>query len=257
MYKTSAFLNDFLVLRKGFFVLKVKKLFNYFNLTEKLIWSISVLVIVISFLVFENDGFLTLVASLVGVTALIFCAKGNPIGQFLMIIFAIIYSIISFSFQYYGEMITYLGMSLPMAAFSLFTWLKNPFNGKKSEVAVNKITFKEIIFMSALTLIVTIVFYFILKYFNTANLIPSTFSVSTSFLAAYLTFRRSPYYALAYASNDVVLIILWILASFKDISYISVIICFVVFLVNDLYGFISWLRMMKRQEKAIKDLLQY
>ena len=81
------------MLRKGFFVLKVKKLFNYFNLTEKLIWSISVLVIVVSFFVFENDGFLTLVASLVGVTALIFCAKGNPIGQFLMIIFAIIYRI--------------------------------------------------------------------------------------------------------------------------------------------------------------------
>lgn len=237
--------------------MKIKKLLNYFNLTEKLIWSISVIVIIVSFFLFENDGYLTLVASLIGVTSLIFCAKGNPFGQFLMIIFAIIYSIISFSFQYYGEMMTYLGMSLPMAAFSLISWLKNPFNGNKSEVAVNKITFKEIIFMSFLTLVVTIVFYFILKYFNTANLIPSTFSVSTSFLAAYLTFRRSPYYALAYASNDVVLIVLWVSASFKDISYLSVVICFVVFLVNDLYGFISWLRMMKRQEKAIKNLLQY
>jgi nicotinamide mononucleotide transporter PnuC len=238
-------------------ILKIKKILNYFNLTEKLIWSISVIVIIVSFFLFENDGYLTLVASLIGVTSLIFCAKGNPFGQFLMIIFAIIYSIISFSFQYYGEMMTYLGMSLPMAAFSLVSWLKNPFNGNKSEVAVNKITFKEIIFMSFLTLVVTIVFYFILKYFNTANLIPSTFSVSTSFLAAYLTFRRNPYYALAYASNDVVLIVLWVSASFKDISYLSVVICFVVFLVNDLYGFISWLRMMKRQEKAIKNLLQY
>lgn len=237
--------------------MKIKKLLNYFNLTEKLIWSISVVVIVVSFFIFENDGYLTLVASLIGVTSLIFCAKGNPFGQFLMIIFAIIYSIISFSFQYYGEMMTYLGMSLPMAAFSLISWLKNPFNGKKSEVAVNKITSKEVVFMSLLTLVVTVAFYFILKYFNTANLIPSTFSVSTSFLAAYLTFRRSPYYALAYASNDIVLIVLWVLASLKDISYISVIICFVVFLVNDLYGFISWLRMMKRQEKAIKNLLQY
>lgn len=237
--------------------MKIKNLLNYFNLTEKLIWSISVIVIIVSFFLFENDGYLTLVASLIGVTSLIFCAKGNLFGQFLMIIFAIIYSIISFSFQYYGEMLTYLGMSLPMAVFSLVSWLKNPFNGNKSEVAVNKITFKEIIFMSFLTLVVTVVFYLILKYFNTANLIPSTFSVSTSFLAAYLTFRRSPYFALAYASNDIVLIVLWVLASFKDISYISVVICFVVFLVNDLYGFISWLRMMKRQEKAIKSLLKY
>ena len=131
--------------------MKIKKLLNYFNLTEKLIWSISVVVIVASFFLFENDGYLTLVASLIGVTSLIFCAKGNPFGQFLMIIFAIIYSIISFSFQYYGEMMTYLGMSLPMAGFSLVSWLKNPFNGNKSEVAVNKITFKEIIFIWIIT----------------------------------------------------------------------------------------------------------
>lgn len=237
--------------------LNLKQVSDYFNLTEKLIWSISVLVIVVSFFLFGNDGYLTLIASLLGVSSLIFCAKGNPFGQFLMIIFAILYSVISFSFKYYGEMITYLGMSLPMAIFSLVSWLKNPFNGNKSEVKVNKIARNEVVFMSFLTLIVTITFYFILKYFGTSNLIPSTFSVTTSFLAAYLTFRRSPYFALAYACNDIVLVILWILASFQDISYMSVVICFVVFLVNDLYGFISWLKMMKRQEKVIKNLLQY
>ncbi len=249
MYITNAFF-------KGD-ILIIKKILNYFSLTEKLLWSISISVIISSFLIFKNDGVLTLVASLIGVTSLIFCAKGNPVGQVLMIIFAIIYSVISYSSQYYGEMVTYLGMTLPMCVFSLVSWLRNPFNGKKSEVAVNKITFKEVGFMCFLTLVVTVAFYFILKYFNTANLIPSTFSVTTSFVAAYLTFRRSPYFALAYATNDIVLIILWVLASIENISYLSVIICFIVFFVNDLYGFFSWFKMMKRQEKAIKNLLQY
>lgn len=113
---------------------------------------------------------------------------------------------------------------------------------------MNRLEIKEIIFMVLLTLIVTVVFYFILKYFNTANLIPSTLSVTTSFLAVYLTFRRSPYFALAYALNDIVLIVLWVLASLTDSSYISVVICFIVFLVNDLYGFINWKRMEKIQK---------
>jgi nicotinamide riboside transporter PnuC len=86
-----------------------------------------------------------------------------------------------------------------------------------------------------------------LNYFNTANLLPSTLSVATSFIAMYLTFRRSPYFALAYASNDVVLIVLWTLASFKNLQYVSVVVCLTVFLVNDLYGFISWQKMKKRQ----------
>ena len=101
--------------------------------------------------------------------------------------------------------------------------------------------------MWLLTIIVTVVFYFILMYFNTANIIPSTLSVTTSFVAVYLTFRRSPYFALAYATNDIVLIVLWILASIYDTRYISVVVCFVAFLFNDVYGFISWQKMKKRQ----------
>ena len=114
-------------------------------------------------------------------------------------------------------------------------------------MAVNRLENKELAFLYILTALVTFGFYFILDYFDTANMIPSTLSVTTSFIAVYLTFRRSPYFALAYAANDVVLIILWILAAVEDISYLSVIICFVMFLVNDLYGFVSWKRMEKRQ----------
>jgi nicotinamide mononucleotide transporter PnuC len=101
--------------------------------------------------------------------------------------------------------------------------------------------------MLIVTVIVTVLFYFILSFFNTANIVPGTLSVTTSFIAVYLTFRRSPYFALAYAANDIVLILLWTLASAEDTKYISVTVCFTVFLVNDLYGFYNWLKMKKRQ----------
>ncbi len=224
-----------------------KRLCKYFSLTEILLWTISVLFISVSFFVLDSANLLTLTASLIGVTSLIFNAKGNPFGQVLMIIFSILYGIISLEFCYYGEMITYLGMTLPMAALALISWLKNPYDGSKAEVKINQIKFKEIIFMLILSAFVTVGFYFILRAFNTANLLPSTLSVTTSFIAAYLTFRRSPYFALAYASNDIVLIVLWVQATFESVSYLSVVICFAAFLVNDIYGFINWKRMYKRQ----------
>ncbi len=226
----------------------MKKLFNYFTKFEIGLWTSSVLIIIGTFIVFEDKDFLTLVASLVGATFLVLNAKGNPIGQLLTIIFSIIYGVISYRFAYYGEMITYLCMSMPIAFVALISWLKNPYEKGKAEVKVNKLSKVEIILMFMLTAIVTVIFYFILKYFNTANLIPSTFSVTTSFMAAYLTFRRSPYFALAYAMNDLVLIVLWVLASITEISYLSVVICFIVFFVNDMYGFINWKRMEKRQK---------
>lgn len=228
----------------------IKRFVNYFTKTEIILWCVSAVLIIASFIIFDRESYLTLAASLIGVTSLIFNAKGNPFGQLLMVIFSILYGIISYSFAYYGEMITYLGMTGPMALFALISWLRNPYKGRKSEVAVNRLKGKEIVFMTILTVIVTAVFYFILDYYDTANIIPSTVSVTTSFAAVYLTFRRSAYYAIAYAANDVVLIIMWILAAMHDISYISVIICFVVFLINDLYGFISWKKMSERQSKG-------
>ncbi|MBE5944653.1 MAG: nicotinamide mononucleotide transporter [Lachnospiraceae bacterium] len=227
----------------------MSKLKNYFSMSEMILWCSSVMMIIISFCAFDRENYLTLFASLIGVTSLIFNAKGNPVGQFLMIIFSLMYGIISFNFSYYGEMITYLGMTMPMAIFALISWLKNPYNGNRAEVKVNTISKKESVFMWIGTIVITVLFYFILKHFNTANIVPSTLSVTTSFIAVYLTFRRSPYFALAYAGNDIVLIILWILASAKDFRYISVVVCFVAFLANDIYGYINWKKMKIWQER--------
>ena len=220
---------------------------NYFSKAEIALWCASVALIVLSFGLFDRENYLTLLASLIGATSLIFNAKGNPFGQFLMVLFSLLYGVISFTCSYYGEMVTYLGMTMPMAVFALVSWLRNPYNGNKAEVKVNNIEKREVIFMWIVTILVTILFYFILDRFDTANMIPSTISVTTSFLAVYLTFRRSPYFALAYASNDMVLIVLWVLASLQDIRYVSVVVCFVAFLFNDIYGFVSWRKMEQRQ----------
>lgn len=227
----------------------VKRLIDYFSKGELLLWCSSVILIVVSFCVFVRENFLTLAASLVGVISLIFNAKGNPFGQFLMVIFSLLYGIISFTFSYYGEMLTYLGTTMPMAVFALISWLRNPHNGNKAEVKVGSLGKKEIVFMWVVAAIVTVAFYFVLDAFNTVNIVPSTISVTTSFVSVYLTFRRSPFFALGYAANDVVLIVLWVLASVADARYISAVVCFAAFLVNDIYGFLSW-RKMKECQKA-------
>lgn len=65
-----------------------RKLLRYFSRAERLLWGLSVVFIVGSFCAFDRENYLTLAASLIGVTSLIFNAKGNPIGQVLMVISA-------------------------------------------------------------------------------------------------------------------------------------------------------------------------
>lgn len=223
---------------------------NRFRITltrfELGLWLTSVIVVAGTYIGFQSGDWLSLTASLIGVTALIFVAKGHVLGQVLTIVFAVFYGVISWAFRYYGEVITYLCMTAPMAALALVTWLRNPYKDS-AEVTVNRLSARQWAVMLILTALVTGAFYFILRFLGNAALAVSTVSITTSFLASYLTALRSPYYALAYAANDLVLILLWVIAAFTDISSVPMVACFVMFFANDLYGFVSWKRMEKRQ----------
>ena len=203
--------------------------------------------ILASFLAFDGENYLALASSLIGVTSLLFNAKGNPVGQVISIAFCLIYGFISWEYAYYGEMITYLGMTLPMSMVTLVIWLRNPYKGNRMCVQVERLRPADLLWLTVLTVVVTVVFGFLLAALHTANLGPSILSISTSTIAVYLSWRRSPWFAVGYALNDLVLIVLWALASARDTGAISVLMCFVTFFVNDLYGFRNWRRMLRQQ----------
>lgn len=225
----------------------LKNPFKSLRKREWLIWGVSLFLVIISNIFSGKVSFVTFMGPVIGVTALIFVAVGNVWGQILSVVFAVFYAVSSWELKYYGEVITYLGMTAPIALMSVFSWLKNPYEKGKSEVKIHRMKKSEIIVMFVLTALVTFMFYFVLKFFNTASLITSTVSIATSFLASYLMFYRNSYYAVAYALNDVVLMVLWIIASIKDSVYIPVLMCFIVFFINDIYGFISWKIREKKQ----------
>ncbi len=224
------------------------KLRNPFpNLTkfERTLWLSSVGVVLACFFLSGMQDIWSTLASLLGVTALIFLAKGAWQGQVLCILFALAYSAVSFRLHYYGEMITYLCMSLPMAVFSLVSWIRNPY--QKGEVKVARLTRTKLLILSLGVVLTTVAFYFVLQVLGTASLPVSTISVGTSFTAAALNFYRSPYFALGYAANDIVLIVLWIIASLTDFSNLPMVACFFMFFFNDIYSFVNWRRMQKKQ----------
>ncbi len=215
------------------------------KLHEIILWLVSMAIIGISQMVFHVDGYLALVASLVGVTALVFIAKGDVLGQVLTFLFSVLYAIVSYRYRYWGEIATYLGMTAPIAFFSVITWIRNPY--QKGEVRVRHTTPKMWGILLSLSLVVTGIFYLILRWLKTPNLAVSTISVTTSFMAASLSMLRSSYYALFYAANDLVLIILWAFASMEDITFLPMLLCFSCFFVSDIYGFINWQKMKKSQ----------
>ena len=139
-------------------------------------------------------------------------AKKHISGKILQLVFCVLYAIVALGFKYYGEAITYIEMTFPIDLFATIVWLKNPSEKGKTEVRMAHLTPKKI----------------------------RTASVFKSMMASVLTIMRVPYYALAYTANDIILIIMWIMASVENPVYVPMIFNFVIFLVNDTYGFLSW-----------------
>ena len=72
-----------------------RKLLQYFSRAGRLLWGLSAAFLVGSFRAFAREIYLTMAASLLGVPSLIFNAKGNPIGQVLMVLFSLLYGFIN------------------------------------------------------------------------------------------------------------------------------------------------------------------
>ncbi len=217
------------------------------NLFDILLLIISIAIIIAVTIIFDGS-YWSLASSLLGVTSILFIAKGMCIGQVISIAYCLVYAYTSFISRYYGETITYIVMTLPLSIASLITWLKNLYKNSV-EVKVGHMSNKSWIIMAITTVLVFIAFYFLLKYLNTANLIVSTISIGTSYTASYLALKRSPYYAVAYALNDIVLLTLWTMESFNNIAYLSLAISSFVYLINDLYGLYNWSKIKKRQKE--------
>ena len=211
-----------------------------FTRNEWILWIASLALVLISNLTSPDPDLITLSAALIGVTSLVLAAKGSVWAQILMVVFSILYGILSFRFRYWGEMLTYLGMSLPMAVWSAVTWRRNTAHEAGSAVAIRRLTGHDLALLVLATAAVTALFGWLLAALDTPNLGFSILSVATSFLAAALTMLRSSYYGLGYAANDIVLVVLWVLASCEDPAYIPVAVNFGIFLFHDFYGFLSW-----------------
>ena len=139
--------------------MKNKSIFRIFTKGEIALWSLSILIIVIVFAIFDKENYLYLSSSLLGATSLIFYAKGNVFGPILMIVFSVMYAVISFSYEYYGEMITYLAMTAPMSLMSVISWILNPYGKSRTQVKINRIGRIETVFAVVLTAVLCFILF--------------------------------------------------------------------------------------------------
>ena len=174
-------------------------------------------------------------------------AKGKNLGQIFGLIITILYSIVSFRNKFYGEVMIYLIIMLPMYIIGIFSWIKHR-NKETDSVEVNRISKKEWIIVATIFITIFVGIYYLLKAFNTNELIVSTISVLASLFATYLQIRRSRFSFSFYMINDIILMVLWGIPVISgNMILLPMVLNPIINFINDSYGFYNWKKLEKEQ----------
>lgn len=217
----------------------MKKYFKCWNKFEITLLILGI-ILLLGLGIYLNCGLLPTIVPFLGFFSALHQAKGLVLGQITGVVMAILYSIMSYSNQYYGEVIIYTVVILPLYISGIYTWLNNK-DKKSSKVKQNKLKKKEWNFLLVINILLFVVLYFLLKHFNTSNLLVSTISMNINLTATYLLVRRSKYSFLFYLINAFILLILWGTPVLKgDIMFLPMTFDAILLLINNIYGLHSW-----------------
>lgn len=217
----------------------MKKLFKDWKPFEIGLLVFDIIAIAISSAIAKSE-ILTILTSLAGVFCVLLQAKGKVLSQFVGIAEVILYSILSYQNHYYGEIIIYVLIMFPLYLYGIFSWMTHK-NEETDTVEPNQISKKEWIILILVSTIGFVVLYYILKYFNTSQLIISSLSMVTSLIATYLIARRNKYSFLFYIGNDIILILLWGIPILQGEFYLlPILVENIILLMNDSYGLKNW-----------------
>lgn len=179
-------------------------------------------------------------------------AKGKVSTQFIGVIYFCFYIFITYSQKLYGEAILYLTIMLPMYVYGIVHWLKNRNKEENVVIVRSNLSSKEWCLMSVALLILSVGVYVLLKVLGTAELLISTLSFVSMLPAVYLLIRRCKWNQVVFLINDVIVPLLWLAMVLNGESiFITLVVYHFFQLTYDVYGFVNWIKLEKRQKSDI------
>ncbi|MBR5048211.1 MAG: nicotinamide mononucleotide transporter [Erysipelotrichaceae bacterium] len=179
----------------------------------------------------------------------IMLTKARIEGYFLQFAMGILYVFIAWKQAYYGEVVNAL-LVIPVTAYGLYNWLRSRNSGENT-VDIARAGKKEVILLIISQLLLVPLYRRILCRYTDEMLTVQALSIAVTVMAFYFCARISVLSYYCFISKDIVSTILWIpplLAG--DASAWLVIIPNLLFFINDIYGLISWRRMLAEQKNA-------
>lgn len=218
-------------------------------------WLVGCIVLTIVASSMSGSSAFILMFSIISIINLILAAKGKVFNYVLGLIAAIMYSVISYQNQVYGQLLLAIFFLCPIQFYGWYNWTRPHNTTKERHIKIKKLTlpqFSKIIFL--IVLLSTVYGYLVLHLFfgQSVGLVADAIVEVTSVIAFILTVLLYREFWILWLTVDVLTISIWvggILDSVITIAVIPVIITKLVALINAIYGYISWRKVYNLQRK--------
>ncbi len=222
----------------------IKNYFSDWDLYEK-VWLFLFTIIIIALSVYWKDSPVGIIASLTGIWNVVLVAKGKIANYYFGVITVTTYAFVAFTQKYYGEVMLNMIYFFPMQFIGFYLWRKRKLSKTSDDVKVIYMTNKQRILWAAITIIATISYGFILK--KLGGNLPFLDSSSTvmSVIAMVLMVFAFVEQWILWIFVDIVSIILWLVVMLNGGNDVAVLLMWIAFLVNAIYGFYNWIRLAK------------
>ena len=183
--------------------------------------------------IFTGDAVLSFICGLSGVINVVLCSQKKLSFYFFAYIQMFTYIIIIFQQHLYGELAENIFYVIT-TTIALFLWIKN-YNKEEKEVIACKLSKQAWILCCSIFIISTILLYIILLKTNDPRPFLDAISTVPAFIAQILLMLRYREQWIMWFIVDVATLILWI-----SIGNIFMIMQYIFWIINCIYGYINW-----------------
>ena len=210
-----------------------KSILNNMNKYFDYIFILLGIIIQVVCFIFTGDAILSFICGLSGVINVVLCSQRKLSFYFFAYIQMFTYIIIIFQQHLWGELVENI-FYVVTTTIALFLWIKN-YNKEEKEVIARKLSIQDWILCCSIFIISTILLYIILLKTNDPRPFLDAISTVPAFIAQILLMLRYREQWIMWFIVDVATLILWI-----SIGNIFMIMQYIFWIINCIYGYIKW-----------------
>lgn len=207
--------------------------------TWEVIWLIIACVTIFALSVYWKDTAMGIISATTGVACVVCTGKGKLSAYFFGIVNTLLYAVIAYKAQFYGEVMLNAIYYFPMQFYGIYVWSKH-MNAETHEVKKKEMNLNGKLILCGCVVVATIAYGFILKLLGGALPFIDALSTVVSVVAMIVSIKMYAEQWILWIVVDVVTVIMWAIAFAQGNDSIATLIMWIVYLGNAVVMYVKW-----------------